>query len=156
LLSRIIEKHPVKGITLRHDNGSRFIAQLLRNCLNEMKVDQKFAHVATPEKNTFIKSCHSIVERFIERRYEFKSIYDAGLVMNWWKKHYNKRRLHGSLGDKSTQQAWDEYYAGVDLLKQLEAAKPEEKSRPVVKGPCVIGATLRIALSFLEARLSLP
>jgi transposase InsO family protein len=43
------------------------------------------------------------MERFIERRYEFESIYDAGLVMNRWKKHYNERRLHGSLGDKSPQ-----------------------------------------------------
>ncbi len=90
LLSRIIEKHPVKGITLRNDNGSQFIAQLVRDYLKEMQVDQEFTHVATPEENAFIESYHSIVERSIERRYEFESIYDAGLVMNRWKKHYNE------------------------------------------------------------------
>jgi transposase InsO family protein len=103
LLSRIIEKHPVKGITLRNDNGSQFIAQLVRDFLKEMQLDQEFTHEATPEENAFIEAYHSIVERTIERRYEFESIYDAGLVFNRWKKHYNERRLHGSLGDKSPQ-----------------------------------------------------
>lgn len=148
LLSRIIEKHPVKGITLRNDNGSQFIAQLVRDYLKEMQVDQEFTHVATPEENAFIESYHSIVERSIERRYEFESIYDAGLVMNRWKKHYNERRLHGSLGDKSPQQAWDDYYAGVNLLRQPEAAKPEEKSRPVVESPCGIATTATYSLEF--------
>jgi len=55
LLSRIIEKHPVKGITLRNDNGSQFIAQLARDYLKEMQVDQEFTHVATPEENAFIE-----------------------------------------------------------------------------------------------------
>jgi putative transposase len=89
-LSRIIEKHPVKGITLRNDNGSRFIAQLVRDYLKEMQVDQEFTHVATPEENAFIELNHSIVEQSIEIRYEFESIYDAGLVMNRWKKHIIK------------------------------------------------------------------
>ncbi len=148
LLSRIIEKHPVKGITLRNDNGSQFIAQLVRDYLKEMQVDQEFTHVATPEENSFIEAYHSIVERTIERRYEFESIYDAGLVMNRWKKHYNENRLHGSLGDKSPQQVWDDYYEGFNLRRQPEAAKPEEKSRPVVKSPCEIATTAAYSLEF--------
>ncbi len=88
------------------------------------------------------------MERSIERRYDFESIYDADLVMNRWKKHYNERRLHGSLGDKSPQQAWDDYYASVNLLRQPEASKPEEKSRPVVEGPCEIATTASYSLEF--------
>jgi transposase InsO family protein len=87
LLNRIIQKHPVTGITIRNDNGTQFIAQLVRDYLKEMQVDQEFTHVATPEENSFIEAYHSIVERTIERRYEFESIYDAALVMNRWKKH---------------------------------------------------------------------
>jgi putative transposase len=41
LLSRIIEQHPVKVITMRNNNGSQFIAQLVRDYLKEMQVDQK-------------------------------------------------------------------------------------------------------------------
>jgi hypothetical protein len=148
LLDRIIEKHPVKGITIRNDNGSQFIAQLVRDYLKEMQIDQKFTHVATPEENLFIEAYHSIVERTIERQYEFESIYDALLVMNRWKKHYNERRLHGSLSDQSPQQIWDDYYASVDLLRQPEADKPEEKSRPVVEGICEMATTASYSLEF--------
>jgi len=148
LLNRIIQNHPVTGITIRNDNGSQFIAQLVRDYLKEMQVDQEFTHVATPEENSFIEAYHSIVERTIERRYEFESIYDAALVMNRWKKHYNEQRLHGSLGDKSPQQIWDDYYAGINLLEQPIAAKPEEKSRPVVEGPCEMATTASYSLEF--------
>jgi transposase InsO family protein len=148
LLNRIIEKHPVKGITIRNDNGSQFFAQLVRDYLKEMQVDQEFTHVATPEENSFIEAYHSIVERTIERRYEFESIYDAALVMNRWKKHYNEQRLHGSLGDKSPQQIWNDYYAGINLLEQPRAAKPEEKSRSVVDGSCDLATTASYSLEF--------
>jgi hypothetical protein len=43
---------------------------------------------------------------------------------------------------------WDDYYAGVDLLGQQEAAKPEEKSRPVVNGPCETATTASYSLEF--------
>ena len=148
LLSRIIEQHPVKGITIRNDNGSQFIAQLVRDYLKEMQVDQEFTHVATPEENSFIEAYHSIVERTIERRYEFESIFDAALVMHRWKKHYNERRLHGSLNDQSPQKIWDDYYASVPLIGQPQADKPEEKSRPVVKGPCELATTASYSLEF--------
>ncbi len=68
--------------------------------------------------------------------------------MNRWKKHYNERRLHGSCGDKSPQQAWDDYYAGVNLFRQSEAAKPEEKLRPVVEGLCEMATTATYSLEF--------
>jgi len=130
LLSQILQRYPVKGITIRNDNGSQFIAQLIREFLSAMEVNQEFTHAATPEENAFIEAYHSIVERIIERRYQFESIYDAALVMNRWRKHYNERRLHGSLGDKAPQRIWNDYYESIDLLGQPKAAKPEDKSRP--------------------------
>ena len=154
--SRIIKKHPVKVITLRNHNGTQFVSQLVRVYLKEMQVYQEFTHIATPEENAFIDSCHSILERTIERRYEFESIYDTGIVINRWKRHYNEKRLHGGLGDKSPQQTWDVYYAGVDLFRQLEAAKPYEKSRSVVKFPCEMASTARYSLVFSGWEISLP
>ncbi|MCM5530532.1 IS3 family transposase [Parasegetibacter sp. NRK P23] len=125
LLSQVLQKQPANGITLRNDNGSQFIANMVRDYLKDQGVSQEFTHVATPEENAFIEAYHSIVERTIERRYQFESIYDAGLVMYRWKEHYNDRRLHGSLGKKTPQQVWDDYYVGFDPLRQPSAAKPE-------------------------------
>jgi len=52
------------------------------------------------------------------------------------------------LGDKSPQQAWNDYYEGFNLHRQLETAKPEEKSRPVVESPCEIATTVSYSLEF--------
>ena len=124
--------------------------------LKEIQVHQEFTHVATPEENTFFESYHSIVDRYIELKYKLGSFYDTALVTNSLKKHSKERRLHGGLGDKSPQQTWDDYYAGVDLLRKPEAAKPEEKSRSVVEGPCEMASTARYSLEFSGGELSLP
>ena len=52
------------------------------------------------------------------------------------------------MGDKSTQQAWDDYYEGFNLRRQPEAAKLEEKLRPVAVGPCEIANTVSYSLEF--------
>ena len=52
------------------------------------------------------------------------------------------------MGDKSPQQAWYVYYAGVNLLRQTEAAKPDEKSRQLVEAPCEIATTASYSLEF--------
>ena len=54
--------------------------------------------------------------------------------MNRSKKHYNERILYGSLGDNLPQQVWDDFYAGLIMIRQIGASKPKEKSRSVVEG----------------------
>jgi putative transposase len=46
----LIEKHPVRGITIRKNIGSQLIAQLVSDYLKEIHVDQEFTHLATQEK----------------------------------------------------------------------------------------------------------
>lgn len=135
LLSQILSKYRVDNITIRNDNGSQFVAKMVREYLDEQQVNQEFTHVATPEENSFIEAYHSLVERTIQKRYQFESIYEAGLVMQRWKTFYNEHRLHGSLGYKKPQQVWDEHFAAVASLRPPLAAKPEEKSRPAMPGP---------------------
>lgn len=148
LLGKVLQGRPAKGITLRNDNGSQFISQMVRDYLKEQGVNQEFTHVATPEENAFIEAYHSIVERTIERRYQFESIYEAAMVMYRWKQHYNERRLHGSLGNKTPQRVWDDYYARFDPLRQPSAAKPEEKSRPEVFSPGAEATSASYSLYF--------
>ncbi len=63
-------------------------------------------------------------------------------------KHNNENRLHGSLGDKSPQQVWDDYYEGFNLRRQPEAAKLEEKLRPEAVSPFEIDTTAAYSLEF--------
>lgn len=109
LLHQILQAHQVKGITLRNDNGSRFIAHALGEFLQEKQVAQEFIHVATPEENSFIEAYHSIVEREVVQPRQFESIQTAIETFTRWQIFYNNRRLQGSLGNITPKQQWNKW-----------------------------------------------
>lgn len=87
-----------ESITVRTDNGSQFEAELVRDYLKEMKVTQEFCHPATPEQNGHIESYHSIIERSISRRYEFKDIEEAKQTIQRFVNFYCTERIHSGIG----------------------------------------------------------
>lgn len=104
LLSLLLMEYDIKGITIRNDNGSQFIAGLVREFLKEKGVHQEFTHVATPEENAYIEALHSIIQREVVDRFEFESIYHAQMIFNRYYEWYNNDRKHGSLERKSPEQ----------------------------------------------------
>ena len=54
LFMRIASRYEVKGITVRNDNGSQFIANNVRKYLKELEINQQFSHISTPEDNSYI------------------------------------------------------------------------------------------------------
>lgn len=129
LLHRILQQHHTREITLRNDNGSQFIATILRQYLADQGIEQEFTHVATPEENCFIEAYHSIVEKQLLKFREFADINEAKQVFDRWKTFYNERKRHGSLARKTPKQVWDEYEWAVAALRHPTAAKPEQMSR---------------------------
>ena len=109
LLHKMLQQHATKGITLRNDNGSQFIAHAVRNYLQEKDVTQEFTHVATPEENCFIEAYHSILDKQLLQTTEFQDIEEAIAVFNRWRLFYNERRRHGSLGQITPTQMWENY-----------------------------------------------
>jgi transposase InsO family protein len=105
----MLQQHSAKGITLRNDNGSQFIAHVVREYLKEQAVEQEFIHVATPQENCFIEAYHSILEKQLLETVEFEDIEEALAVFNRWKIFYNERRRHGSLGQCPPKEVWDAY-----------------------------------------------
>ncbi len=77
LFRRIDVEHGIKGVTVRNDNGSRFIANDVNQFLKTAQARQEFTHIATPEENAYIEAFHSIMEREVIQRFEFSSYYDA-------------------------------------------------------------------------------
>lgn len=104
LLSLLLMEYRIENITIRNDNGSQFIAGVVRQFLKEKGVNQEFTHVATPEENAYIEALHSNVQREVVERYEFESIYHAQMIFNRYYEWYNNHRKHGSLGRKSPEQ----------------------------------------------------
>jgi transposase InsO family protein len=100
----------LKGVIIRSDNGSQFIARKVRQALQDMEARQEFTHVATPEENAYIESFHSIQQRELFDRFEFSSFYDARQHIEKYMRWYNTKRRHGSLNDRTPQQKWDEFY----------------------------------------------
>ncbi len=52
LLSLLLIEYKIEGITLRNDNGSQFIAGVVRQFMKDKGLNQEFTHVARPEENT--------------------------------------------------------------------------------------------------------
>lgn len=109
----------VKGVTLRNDNGSQFLAHKVRGYLKEMGVYQEFTHVATPQENGHIEALHAILETEVAGRFEFEAFEDLEATLGRYFRFYNEDRIHSSIGFKSPQNFLDEYYAK-ELINNLE------------------------------------
>ena len=114
LLRRVNQSHELKGIILRNDNGSQFIAHSVRNFLKSSEVKQEFTHVATPEENSYIEAFHSILEHDVIERNEFASYYEAKEMLTRYFSHYNYCRLHRSIGFITPQQKWEQAEVLID------------------------------------------
>ena len=110
MLSLMLLEYKAEGMCLRNDNGSQFIAQAVRQYLKDKGVYQEFSHVATPEDNAYIEALHSNLQREVIDRFEFDSIYHAEMIINRYYNWYNEKRRHGSLGGKSPQKVWNEFF----------------------------------------------
>jgi putative transposase len=77
MLSLMLMEYKTEGMSLRNDNGSQFIAGVVRAFLKEKGILQEFSHVATPEDNAYIEALHSNLQREVIDRFEFDSIYHA-------------------------------------------------------------------------------
>jgi len=129
MISRISLIHDLKGVTVRNDNGSQFIANKVRHYLRALEAHQEFTHIATPEENAYIEAFHSILDREVVRRFELASFYEAKLTIGAYMNFYNNKRRHGSLGRRAPVEIWNEYYRSLPSDKQQAAQVLEEKSR---------------------------
>lgn len=122
-------KFNLKGVIIRNDNGSQFLANLVRQFLSQLEAQQEFTHVATPEENAYIEAFHSILDRELIQRIEFSSFYDAkqhiDRFMNW----YNYRRRHKEIGRVTPHQKWTEGMSRAGF-KQRDKVAVEGLSRP--------------------------
>lgn len=112
-------------VSIRSDNGSQFIAKLVRNCLRENFIIQEFTRPATPQQNGHIESFHSIVRRSVEEKYEFESIKHLKNILEAFYSFYNQYRVHSSicyLSPLMFQWAWEQ-----ELVIVVENQKHQRK-----------------------------
>lgn len=111
LFGHILRHHSLELpelITVRSDNGSQFIAKLVREFLARMNITQEFTRPATPQQNGHIEAWHSIVERSICQRLELTDLMHGQAIMEAFIDFYNSERIHSGLGYKSPKQYLNE------------------------------------------------
>jgi transposase InsO family protein len=110
----------LKGITLRNDNGSQFLAYKVRSYLKEVGIYQEFTHVGSPEENSHIEAFHSILETEVVKRFEFETFEELEKTLDRYFKFYNEERIHSSIGYKSPERFLQE-------LKEKEVFEGSEE-----------------------------
>ncbi len=124
-------RYGLKGVIIRNDNGSQFIAHKVREVLQSLEATQEFTHVATPEENAYIEAFHSIEQRELIDRFSFSSYYDAKQHIEKYMHWYNFRRKHGQIGMTTPVKKWEAYYRKIfstfALSGQAEAGNAGEQ-----------------------------
>lgn len=113
-------KYGLKGVIIRNDNGSQFIASRVRQALEALEAKQEFTHVATPEENAYIEAFHSIQQAELIDRFTFSSYYDAKEHIAKYMKWYNYKRKHGAIGMMTPMQKWEQGWAWLAVKQHFE------------------------------------
>ena len=94
-------------VHLRSDNGSEFIAKMLRGWLERLQVKPLFIEPGSPWENGYIESFNGKMRDELLNREIFYSLQEAQILIKRWRKEYNYIRPHSSLGYRPpAPQAW--------------------------------------------------
>jgi hypothetical protein len=90
-----------KGICVRSDNGSQFIATEVQEYFRGKNIKQEFTKPATPQQDAHIEAYHSIMESCICQRFEFNDLNEARKTLEEFRSFYNFERIHGGINFQS-------------------------------------------------------
>lgn len=85
---------------IRSDNGSEFIATKLKLWLQKLEVCPLYIEPGSPWENGYIESFNGKMRYELLNGEIFFSLLEAQVIIEKWRKHYNTRRPHSSLGYK--------------------------------------------------------
>ncbi|WP_281272414.1 IS3 family transposase [Paenibacillus sambharensis] len=86
--------------TIRTDNGPQFVSKLFGDMCESLGVIHERIPPRTPNMNAYIESFHSLLERDLFSKRDFRTFKDAYEELDGYMDFYNNRRMHGSLKRK--------------------------------------------------------
>ena len=92
---------------LRSDNGSELVATELTAWLTEQGVKTHHIDPGSPWQNAYGESFNAILRRECLNREVFHSVLEARVKTESWRRRYNERRPHSSLGYRTPVQFRD-------------------------------------------------
>jgi transposase InsO family protein len=85
---------------LRSDNGPEFIAKALKMWLANLGVQTQYIEPGSPWENGYCESFNGKLRDNLLNGEIFVTLYEAKIVIEHWRNHYNRRRPHRSLGGR--------------------------------------------------------
>ena len=129
LFEQILGTSPTEGITIRNDNGSQFIATMVREYFAQKNITQEFTHIATPEENSYIEAYHSVLQKGFVDRFELLHFHQIHQLLIQWVFYYNFMRRHSSIKYLRPAQLFYEQTFSFSTLRRPIAGSSENKAR---------------------------
>lgn len=85
---------------IRSDNGAEFTAKTVRSWLGELEVAPLYIERGSPWENGYVESFNGKMRDELLNREQINTLRDAEVLLGQWRRHYNIRRPHSSLGYK--------------------------------------------------------
>lgn len=108
-----------KGLVIRTDNGPQFISKAFYEFCEQTGIEHERTPNKTPNKNAFIESFHSILERECYLRNCFETYEEAFKEVDRFIRYYNNERIHGSLQDWSPKEYLSLVTSGVLIPQKI-------------------------------------
>lgn len=83
---------------IRSDNGSEFTAIAVREWLEKMEVKPTYIEPSSPWENGYNESFNGKLRDELLDRELFDTLYEAQVLIENWRVHYNTKRPHSALG----------------------------------------------------------
>jgi putative transposase len=100
VLERLSDLFVRRGVPqyLRSDNGSEFTANKVRQWMARVGVTTLFIEPGSPWENGYVESFNGKLRDELLAREQFDTLLEAKVLIERWRREYNTRRPHSSLG----------------------------------------------------------
>jgi hypothetical protein len=92
--------HQLKLDNIRSYNGPEFVALALKKWLADFSVQTQYIEPGSPWENGYCESFNGKLRDKLLDGEVFMTLQEIEIVIENWRKHYNHRRPHHSLGDR--------------------------------------------------------
>jgi len=103
VLKKTVAKYG-RPASVRSDNGPEFTSKVVRTWLAENGIEGAWIAPGKPWQNGVNESFNGRLRDECLNREHFKSPFEATILIEKWRRHYNEERLHGSLGYRTSAQ----------------------------------------------------
>lgn len=104
ILAQLVQKR-CAPVYLRSDNGREFIAATIAEFLEDRGIQALFIEKGRPQQNGICERFNGLMRNELLNAEEFGSLLEANVLIREWVDHFNRRRPHGALGNRTPEEA---------------------------------------------------